>query len=57
MSTAQTVTAEIFGKPYEARVLDEQWTPRFDAQSREELTVDVDGTTFIVAPEDLCDPR
>lgn len=57
MSTTQgTVQATIFGRTHEARVLDSEWTPRFNAQGDHRITLDVDGVRFVVGPEDLRDP-
>lgn len=51
MST--TVQATIFGRTVEGRILDEVWTPRFNAPDAERILLDVDGVRFVVGPDDL----
>lgn len=53
----ETVTAEIMpGVSARATLLDESWTPSFNAQDAHEVRVDVEGTTWVV-PADAVETR
>jgi hypothetical protein len=42
-----------FGEPRVGRVVDEAWEPRYNAQDRDMVTVDVDGTRLRVEADEL----